>query len=329
VMAPLRAQLPGVEHLLLSPDGELNLVPMAALLDEKGAYLMERFDVSYLTSGRDLLRVGEASSANLQAVIIADPEYGKRRPGPSSGRPSEAKRSLDLDRSGLVFRQLAGTALEAQDLKVLLKLDESNVLLRRDASETKLKQLKGPRILHIASHGFFLSDQQLVAEIGKRQRSGSAPMMPSENPLLRSGIALAGANDRSADEDDGILTALEATQLDLTGTELVVLSACDTGVGEVQNGEGVYGLRRALALAGSQTQITSLWKVSDDATRSLMTEYYRRLLRGEGRSASLGSSQRTMLVSQAFSHPYYWASFIPAGNWNPMPALLGSLSPPK
>jgi len=194
-----------------------------------------------------------------------------------------------------------------------------NVLLGPDATEAKLKRLKGPRILHIASHGFFLSDLQLTDEMTKRRGSGRAPLVASENPLLRSGIALAGASERRSGDDDGILTALEATRLDLSGTELVVLSACDSGVGEVQNGEGVYGLRRALALAGAQTQVTSLWKVSDDATRNLMVDYYRRLLQGAGRSAALRQVQRAMLTSPTYSHPYYWASFIPIGNWNPLP----------
>jgi len=319
LLAPLRIHLRGVQHILFSPDGELNLVPMAALLDESGAYLAERFDVSYLTSGRDLLRLASESTPLANAVVVADPDYGKRGAVSRAEPTLQPQRSLDLDRSGLVFRPLAGTALEAQDLKALLKLDEASVLLRRDASETKLKRLKAPRILHIASHGFFLSDQQLTAEVTKRRGSDSAPLAPSENPLLRSGIALAAANERGSGDDDGILTALEATQLDLSGTELVVLSACDSGVGEVQNGEGVYGLRRALALAGAQTQITSLWKVSDDATRSLMVDYYRRLLQGEGRSEALRQVQRAMLSSSTFSHPYYWASFIPIGSWNSLP----------
>jgi CHAT domain-containing protein len=177
--------------------------------------------------------------------------------------------------------------------------------------------------LHIASHGFFLRDQQLTEETARWLKDGSMPMSLGENPLLRSGIALAGANERrSGDADDGILTALEVAQLDLDGTELVVLSACDTAVGEVQNGEGVYGLRRALALAGAQTQITSLWKVSDAATRTLMVDYYRRLLKGEGRSAALRQAQRSMLADSALAHPYYWASLVPIGNWSPLPALL-------
>jgi len=327
LLAPLRIHLRGVEHLLLSPDGELNLVPMAALVDESGAYLAERFDVSYLTSGRDLLRIAGESTALGDAVVMADPDYGKRGAAAPSITPSlQLQRSMDLDRSGLTFRPLAGTALEAQGLKALLNLDAANVLLHQDASEANLKRLKGPRILHIASHGFFLSDQQLTEEMTKRRGSSAAPLVASENPLLRSGIALAGANERSSGDDDGILTALEATQLDLSGTELVVLSACDSGVGEIQNGEGVYGLRRSLALAGAQTQITSLWKVSDEATRSLMVDYYRRLLQGEGRSAALRQVQRAMLSSPTFSHPYYWASFIPIGNWNPLPPLLGGQS---
>jgi CHAT domain-containing protein/tetratricopeptide (TPR) repeat protein len=319
LLAPLRVHLRGAEHILFSPDGELNLVPMAALLDESGAYLTERFNLSYLTSGRDLLRLTTDPASASNAVVMADPDYGKRGPQPLTTPALKPQRSPDLDRGGLAFRSLAGTALEARDLTALLRLDPAYVLLGAEATETKLKRLKAPRILHIASHGFFLSDQQLSDELS--QRRGLAPFAPNENPLLRSGLALAGANARSSGTDDGILTALEATQLDLSGTELVVLSACDSGIGQVQNGEGVYGLRRALALAGAQTQVTSLWKVSDAATRSLMVDYYRRLLQGEGRAAALRSAQRAMLASDSFSHPYYWASFIPIGNWNSLAAL--------
>jgi CHAT domain-containing protein len=254
-------------------------------------------------------------------VVVADPDYGK--PG-AAARPSstlQSTRSLDLDRGGLIFRSLASTALEAQDLRGLLKLDAASMLLRQEASESRLKQLKAPLILHIASHGFFLSDQQLSEQMSRRRGARTLPVPMSENPLLRSGLALAGVNERSSGEDDGVLTALEVTQLDLHGTELVVLSACDSGVGEIQNGEGVYGLRRALTLAGTQTQVTSLWKVSDEGTRHLMVDYYRRLLQGQGRSAALRQVQRAMLEHPVFSHPYYWASFIPIGNWQPLPSL--------
>ncbi len=134
-----------------------------------------------------------------------------------------------------------------------------------------------------------------------------------ENPLLRSGLALAGANRLRSGRDDGVLTALEVAGLDLAGTELAVLSACETGVGAVQNGEGVYGLRRALVLAGVRTQIASLWKVNDAATKDLMIDYYRRLQAGTGRSQALREAQFTMLKDPARAHPYYWASFITIG----------------
>lgn len=157
--------------------------------------------------------------------------------------------------------------------------------------------------------------------------SNPSPLPPAwENPLLRSGLVLAGVKQQqSGAGEDGVLTALEAAGLDLWGTKLVVLSACETGLGEVQNGEGVYGLRRAL-VAGSQTQVMSLWKVSDAATRDLMTAYYTRLQAGEGRTEALRQVQLAMLRGELkptqdgadYRHPYYWAAFIPSGDWRSM-----------
>ena len=135
------------------------------------------------------------------------------------------------------------------------------------------------------------------------------------NPLLRSGLALAGANRRGERADDGILTALEASGLNLWGTKLVVLSACDTGVGEVRNGEGVYGLRRSFVLAGAESMLMSLWPVSDLTTRELMTGYYKNLKQGLGRGESLRRVQLEMLKRPNRRHPFYWASFIQSGDW--------------
>jgi CHAT domain-containing protein len=136
--------------------------------------------------------------------------------------------------------------------------------------------------------------------------------------LLRSYLFFAGANTRSTSDNDGTLTALEAANLNLWGTKLVVLSACNTGVGEVKTGEGVYGLRRALVLAGSESQMMSLWPVSDQGTQVLMTEYYRRLKAGEGRSDALQNTQLWMLKHPRWKHPFYWASFIQSGEWKPI-----------
>jgi CHAT domain-containing protein len=138
-----------------------------------------------------------------------------------------------------------------------------------------------------------------------------------ENPLLRSGLVLAGVTIGQSAGDDGILTALETTNLNLVGTKLVVLSACETGQGDITIGDGVYGLRRALVIAGSESQLISLWKVSSNATRDLMIAYYGRLTKGEGRSEALRQTQLEMLKSETQNHPSYWASFIPSGNWTP------------
>src|SRR5262249_34439710 len=135
-----------------------------------------------------------------------------------------------------------------------------------------------------------------------------------ENPLLRAGLALAGANEQK-EGGAGILTALEMTGLNLWGTKLMTLSACDTGVGEVRKGDGVYGLRRALTLAGTETQVMSLWAVSGRWTRELMVAYYQRLHQGQGRGAALRNAQLQMSKDLKRRHPYYWAGFILSGEW--------------
>ena len=182
--------------------------------------------------------------------------------------------------------------------------------------------------MHIATHGFFLPDVELPepSDLGGGLIASNDPLASSgprgiiaENPLLRSGLALAGFNPRRSGLEDGVFTALEASQLNLLGTQLVVLSACETGLGEVANGEGVYGLRRAFALAGAETQLMSLWNVSDYGTQSLMARYYENLTAGMGRSEALRVVQLEMIEQGGeYSHPYYWAAFILAGDWRPM-----------
>ena len=193
----------------------------------------------------------------------------------------------------------------------------ARVLTQRDATERALLEVHGPRVLHIATHGFFLDDEARGPSATRGlvlDARGRADVKVGENPLLRSGLALAGAN-RDATEHDGILTALEASGLDLWGTKLVVLSACETGVGEVRRGDGVYGLRRALVIAGAESTVMSLWKVDDEGTRDLMVDYYTRLAAGGGRSEALRQAQLAMLAGGSHAHPYFWASFIPSGDW--------------
>jgi CHAT domain-containing protein len=339
VMQPVRALLGSTRRVLIAPDGALNLAPFAALVDEQGRYLVRRYEFSYLTSGRDLLRLPVKQPGKRSAMVLADPAFGdlpgaekaqerrlKYRPASSASAPTTGNASILAD---AYFPPLSGTAGEARALTALLP--GAVVLTRARATEAALKQAGSPDILHVATHGFFLEDATTPAAERGWPSSAEAPETATvENPLLRSGLALAGANLRRSgpnQADDGILTAQEAAGLDLWGTKLVVLSACDTGVGEVKNGEGVYGLRRALVLAGSETQVMSLWPVSDRVTRDLMIEYYRRLLKGEGRSAALRQVQLRMLQAKSrrqpgqkarpkdYSHPFYWAGFIQSGEW--------------
>jgi MYXO-CTERM domain-containing protein len=178
------------------------------------------------------------------------------------------------------------------------------LLAGREATKARLQQVHGPEFLHLDSHGYF--DPNVC--------SAQPPEALRDNPLLRSGIALAGANACTRGHDEGLLTASEASALDLYGTRLVVLSACETGVGEPEAGDGVYGLRRALVLAGAETQVMSLWRVDGAATAELMKAYYEALAKGGGRSEAMRQVQLAMLHDGRHEHPYYWASFIVSGD---------------
>jgi CHAT domain-containing protein/tetratricopeptide (TPR) repeat protein len=312
-MAPIRAALGPTRRVLIAPDGALNLVPFAALVDEQGRHLVQDYAISYLTSGRDLLRLTVKVDPNGGPLIFAAPDFdgggaktqappGEKTPPdpplpPTRGRLS---RSLGAHQWGAI----PGTAEEATALAAVLV--GATVRMGDDATESALKAIEAPPLLHVATHGFFLAGDDDAAQ-------------GADNPLLRSGLVLSGANQLESGPEDGVLTALEASGLDLWGTRLVVLSACETGVGEVSSGDGVYGLRRALVVAGSESQVLSLWQVDDEATRDLMVGFYRELLLGTGRSAALRKEQLKMQASPATAHPYFWAAFIPAGDWRPMP----------
>ncbi len=318
VMRPVRKLLGQMRNVLLSPDGSLNLVPFAALVDEQNRYLVERYSFTYLTSGRDLLRFRPDAQIAKAPVIVADPDFGER---PSDRKTASSTGILDLRQA--YFSPLSGTAEEAKALKMILP--QATVLTRDQATEAALKQVASPGVLHIATHGFFLADAvENPSEAERRrkllQHTGGLASLGArlENPLLRSGLGLSGANLRRSgpnQEDDGILTAMEVAGLNLWGTKLVVLSACETGVGEVRTGEGVYGLRRALVLAGAETQVMSLWPVSDRGTRDLMIGYYKALQAGQGRSEAMRQVQLRMLKDPRRRHPFYWASFIVSGEW--------------
>ncbi|MGK3987328.1 tetratricopeptide repeat protein [Sorangium sp. So ce136] len=326
LMEPVRKLLGDTRWVFLSPDGPLHLVPFGALVDEEGHYLAERYLFSYLTTGRDLLRFEDRNAASREPpLILANPAFDESSAPTAPDATHRGVRSLDMVTQGLL--PLQGTTAEARTIAELFP--ESRVLLGADATEEAVKAVQGPLLLHLATHGFFLPEQPVPAALLKVPGHAPTPaelaaLRQRENPLLRSGIALAGFNRRRSGSDDGVLTALESAGLDLHGTRLVVLSTCESGLGEATSGEGVYGLRRALTMAGSQTQVMSLWQVDTGRTRELMQAYYQRLAGGAGRSQAMRDVQLAMLANPSTAHPNLWASFIVSGDWRRMEVYVRS-----
>lgn len=330
VFRPLQPLLGDARRLFLSPDGQLAVVPFAALHDGR-RFLADAFDITYLTSGEDLLpRPGDIPAAR-SVVVLADPDFGSPpvETAPAAVATPEAalaslqhffsaRRSLSFDQ----FGPLPGTRREAEAIRRLLP--SARLLLGRAASKAALLGLETPGVLHIATHGFFLEDAAAAGNaraVGTSVGSDTGPQYLPADPLLRSGLVLSGIHTPSSQPgsrryEDFLVTALELAGLNLWGTQLVVLSACDTGRGDVKLGQGVYGMRRALAVAGAETLVTSLWKVNDETTRQLMATYYRNLLAGQGRTAALRQAMQALRKSQ--SHPHFWAPFIAIGRDEPL-----------
>ena len=321
-MQPVRALIGNAKHLLIAPDGPLNLIPLEALVDENNTYLLQTYRITYITSGRDLLRLPDTAPTPQPPLVLASPDYGPVdttvAQTPLENRGS-SQRSTDL----VQFRvqPLASTLTEGQTIASLLP--QARLYTGPDATETTVKQSPSPSILHIATHGFFLPD--VVPSTPTPNPANITALFTTENPLLRSGLALEGFNRRQSGSEDGVLTALEVSGLDLRGTQMVVLSACQTGEGEVISGEGVYGLRRAFTLAGVKSQLMSLWFVQDEGTKDLMVAYYQRLKQGQARGEALREVQLAMLNGtltagngKSYTHPAYWAAFVRVGDWRPI-----------
>ncbi|MBV9072908.1 MAG: CHAT domain-containing protein [Acidobacteria bacterium] len=316
IIDPIREALTGPTRLLISPDGQLDLIPFEALRDAAGNYLVEQYAISYLLSGRDLLRMQAPIESAEPPVILADPLFEKTgavqlASARSGAYSASTLRSITTGTklSEVYFAPLPGTRVEAARIHELFP--DSKVLTGPNASRAAIQELSAPGILHIATHGFFLKDSSAAEMSG----GGSNNTTDFENPLLRSGLALTNANLVRDGDNEGIFTALEAANLNLWGTKLVTLSACDTGMGEVRNGEGVYGLRRAFFMAGAQSMVMSLWPVSDYLTREMMVSYYTALKHGAGRADALRRVQLALIHRKDRRHPFYWASFIEAGEW--------------
>ena len=319
VMQPIRRLLGNARNILVSPDGELNLIPFGVLVDEHDRYLIQRFTFTYLAGGRDLLRLNSRSPNREGPMVVADPLFDLNNTRNEINIPLDPAPNKRL--CATPFKKLASTA-EAKEVGRLLGVSP---LTEDQATEKTIKEVNGPSILHIATHGFFCGRQDQNSAHTDFARFLLSDFKPvgfknatEGNALVRSGLALAGANSGDGGNgEDGILTALEASSMDLFGTKLVVLSACETALGDTFNGEGVYGLRRALTLAGAESQVMSLWQVDDWSTASQMKSFYAKLLSGEGRSEALSHVQLDLLKGPRLQtrHPYYWAAFVHVGDW--------------
>jgi CHAT domain-containing protein len=328
IFGSLKPCLDGRTDIFVSPDGQLSLLPLEVLSCPDGGYVIEKYRISYLSSGRDLLRYRRKQEQGHWALIMADPAFGlseesliKQRDETLAesnlfylgNQPSRGTSGCFSSR----FDPLPYSREEALSVAKTLERDaglKAELCCGADALEEVLKAMAtAPSVLHLATHGYFCEDLDLAGNEGL------------ENPLLRSGLALAGANrvldtawKNTQQVEDGVLTAFEASGLNLVGTRLVVLSTCESGVGQVKNGEGVYGLRRAFQCAGAQTVVMSLWKVPDQETGLLMDALYDKWLTGLTKKEALRQSALEVLnshrVDDGVTHPFFWGGFVLVGN---------------
>lgn len=335
LIAPVKEYLHDMELVLIAPDGALNLVSFGGLQDSSGDYMIEKYALHYLATGRDLVRLqhGPQSGSGLLAFGGIDFESGSVTSEQADAEDESALRSTESGETEITL--YAGPTIRdgldplpytRREVSRVARIWEQTrneatfVVTGGEASEERFKQhAPGNRVIHCATHGFF-GGQQLSDALGEgsAKNSGSG----HDNPLVKSGLFFAGVIERAAadqvgDDDDGFLTALEVGNIDLRGVEWVVLSACGSGLGEVQRGEGVYGLRRGFIMAGARTVISALWAVPDKQSQSMMEQLY-----SSGETNLAHAMQRmalkeiTDLRSRGLStHPFSWAAFVAVGDW--------------
>ncbi len=310
IWAPIGKVLPAdTKAIIISPDNDLNFISMATLLAEDDQFLAEKYSVHYVASGRDLLRQQKISGTPLM-TIYANPDFGNDSPMAeqnSSSNRSPLLRSFDMRDllQGVQLPSLPGTIKESQALKAIAaKWNwQTEVFTGVEATEARLRKVQSPRILHLATHGFFLSKTGAEKLNGQVEKDKDDRFI--QNPMRRSGLVLAGAKttmeawkkgQTPPTDNDGILTAEEMGELKLNNTWLVTLSACETGRGEVKSGEGVMGLRRGFIQAGAQNLLMTLWPIADEETAKMMLEFYEAAQAGGHASQALADTQRNWLI---------------------------------
>ena len=320
----IAAQLKGVKKVYLSVDGVYNGINLHTLYNPKtGKYLDKMIDIELLSNTKDLIvrkKIGKKAFKN--SALMGYPAYNLEQEKKKTGTE---ERTIDMAWAKAVKRDtlsrffdggdipaLPNTQIEVNNLEKILQAKKIGVqkFLGKEASEANLKALRSPDMLHIATHGYFLKNAAKEAEESLTLGIDSKKFF--ENPLLRSGLLLADAKNAIQSGGDGILTAFEAMNLHLDDTDLVVMSACETGLGEAISGEGVYGLQRAFQTAGAKTVLMSLWTVSDEATQELMTLFYENLItKGQTKRVAFKNAQKEL--KKKYPEPYYWGAFVMVG----------------
>ena len=338
---PIAGALEGTSEVFIVPDGTLSLVPFAALPVEHMRYVIDEAPVlHYVSAERDLAvtrSVAEAASARGGLLALGGPSFDDATQISRSATRRGAMATHCENLHGINFERLDGSLREVQEVALLWNTPAERTARVLGGLEDNERAFKNEAsrysVLHLATHGFFLGDACDPPRAGVRgtravgglttASSTVVDAVGRENPLLLSGLALAGANRRSsarADEDDGILTAEEVASLNLSGVEWAVLSACGTGLGAIKAGEGVFGLRRAFQVAGARTVIMSLWSVDDQATREWMVMLYEgRFRKHLSTAAAVHTATIAMLrdrrAKRLSTAPFYWAAFVAAGDW--------------
>lgn len=318
------------KKVFIALDGVFNKINLNTLYnpDEK-KYLLETLDINYVTSTIDFIKKPRNPEANLitwkDAVLFGNPNFNQTVSTIEKNNELSFQTSRDIPSfwmdsltRGMVVKDLPQTKVEIENISKILEKRKINVIsfLENDATEENIKNVTSPSILHIATHGYFFEDD-LHSDFEEEKYFGLERKQFNMNPMLRSGILLAGANETIKNNakstgENGILTSLEASYLNLEQTELVVLSACETGLGKIQNGVGVYGLRKSMKDAGAKNVIMSLWKVDDKVTQEFMTLFYTKLTSGQTIKRAFTKTQLEM--KEKYPQPYFWGAFILSEN---------------
>lgn len=338
IWQPIEPYLANVKNIKLSPTGLLHKVSFAALATDSNGQnlLMNQYRFDYYSNMRDLAKQPKKASSALKSIVLvgganfdldslallelsnsSNLSQSQNNDALAYTSSSTDMQEVDVEasRAAVRFNYLAGTALEVKSIKQQLVIHgwQAQILTDQFALEDRVKLLSGqeaPAVLHIATHGYFFAAaknrKSKISTLSERIRA-------SKNPLIRSGLVFTGVNHtwkgggRIANLDDGVLTAFEISNLDLFNTNLVVLSACETGLGDIYDTEGVFGLQRAFKMAGAEQLITSLWKVPDQQTMELMNLFYQHYLESQDAAQALFKTQS--MLSQQYP-PYYWAAFV-------------------